>query len=112
LYFLRKDSHKQETKNKLVEKLDDRKIDLLFLDGEHRYRGVKKDFHLYSSLMKQNGLIVLHDILHHPRVPACKIDKFWNEIKQKYKNVEFTDREDDRGWGQWGGIGVLYYIGT
>ena len=110
LYFLRKDSHKQETKNKLVEILDGRKIDFLFIDGDHRYRGVKKDFQLYSSLVKQNGLIVFHDILYHPKVPECKVDKFWNEIKRKYKNVEFIDREDDRGWGQWGGIGVIYYM--
>ena len=109
LYFLRKDSHKQETKNKLTELLDGRKIDFLFIDGDHRYRGVKKDFQLYSSLVKQNGLIVFHDILFHPKVPACKVDKFWDEIKNKYKHVEFIDREDDRGWGPWGGIGVLYY---
>jgi len=110
LYFLRKDSHKQETKNKLVEILDGQKIDFLFIDGDHRYRGVKKDFQLYSSLVKQNGLIVFHDILYHPKVPECKVDKFWNKIRRKYKNVEFIDREDDRGWGQWGGIGVIYYM--
>jgi predicted O-methyltransferase YrrM len=110
LYFLRKNSHKQETKDKLVELLDGRKIDFLFIDGDHRYTGVKKDFQLYSSLVKQNGLIVFHDILYHPRVPECKVDKFWNEIKRTYKNVEFVDKEDDRGWGQWGGIGVIYYV--
>ena len=108
LHFLRKDSHKQETKNKLLEILDGRKIDFLFIDGDHSYRGVKKDFQQYSPLVKQRGLIVLHDILRHPKVPECKVDKFWNEMKRKYKYVEFTDREDDRGWGQWGGIGVIY----
>jgi len=108
LHFLRKDSHKQETKNKLLEILDGRKIDFLFIDGDHSYRGVKKDFQQYSPLVKQRGLIVLHDILRHPKVPECKVDKFWNEMKRRYKYVEFTDREDDRGWGQWGGIGVIY----
>jgi predicted O-methyltransferase YrrM len=110
VYFLRKDSHIPETKNRVVEILDGRKIDLLFLDGDHRYRGVKKDFQLYSPLVKQNGLIVFHDILRHPKVPECKVDKFWNEIKSRHKNVELVDREDDRGWGQWGGIGVIYYL--
>ena len=110
LYFLRKDSHKQETKDRLVEILDNRKIDFLFIDGDHRYRGVKKDFQLYSSLVKPNGLIVFHDILHHTKIPECKVEKFWNEIKSKYKHAEFADRADDRGWGQWGGIGVIYYV--
>jgi cephalosporin hydroxylase len=109
LWFLRKDSHKQETKDKLAEILDGRKIDFLFIDGDHSYRGVRKDFQLYSSLVKQNGLIVFHDILCHPKVPECKVDKFWNEIKHRYKNLEFIDEEDDRGWGQWGGIGIIYY---
>jgi len=111
LYFLRKDSHIQETKDRLVEILDGRKIDFLFIDGDHRYRGVKKDFQLYSSLVKQNGLIAFHDILYHPKVPECKVDKFWSEIKSKYKYVEFTDKAADRGWGQWGGIGIIYYVG-
>jgi predicted O-methyltransferase YrrM len=110
IYFLRKDSHKQETKNKLAEILDGRKIDLLFIDGDHRYKGVKKDFQLYSPLVKQIGLIVFHDIIYHPKVPECKVNKFWNEIKRKYKNTAFIDKQDDRGWGQWGGIGVIYYM--
>jgi predicted O-methyltransferase YrrM len=110
LYFLRKDSHTYKTRNALIEILDGRKIDLLFIDGDHRYKGVKKDFELYSPLVKQNGLIVFHDILYHPKAPECKVNKFWNEIKRKYKKAEFIDKEDDRGWGQWGGIGVIYYI--
>jgi len=110
IYFLRKDSHKQETKNKLAEILDGRGIDLLFIDGDHRYKGVKKDFQLYSPLVKQNGLIVFHDIIYHPNVPECKVNKFWNEIKRKYKNAAFIDKQGDRGWGQWGGIGVIYYM--
>ncbi|MDH5202921.1 MAG: class I SAM-dependent methyltransferase, partial [Nitrospirota bacterium] len=63
LYFFRKDSHKQTTKKKLMEILRGRKIDFLFIDGDHRYTGVKKDFHLYSPLVKPGGLIAFHDIL-------------------------------------------------
>jgi hypothetical protein len=85
------------------------KIDFLFIDGDHRYSGVKKDWKLYSPLVKRNGLIVFHDILPHPKVPLCKVDKLWNEIKNNYKHREFIDRHDDRGWGQWGGIGAIYY---
>jgi predicted O-methyltransferase YrrM len=92
-----------------LEILKDRKIDLLFIDGDHRYSGVKKDFRMYSTLVKQNGIIVLHDILYHPKVPQCKVNKFWNEIKRRFQYREFIDRQDDRGWGRWGGIGVLYY---
>jgi len=39
----------------------DIKIDLLFIDGDHSYEGVKLDFDLYSTIMSENGVIVLHD---------------------------------------------------
>ena len=41
--------------------LEDIKIDLLFIDGDHSYEGVKKDFELYSQLLTPNGIIIIHD---------------------------------------------------
>jgi hypothetical protein len=41
--------------------LQDIKIDFLFIDGDHSYDGVKKDFDLYSKLLSDSGVIVLHD---------------------------------------------------
>ena len=109
LYFIRKDSHKETTKKELLKVLKGKKIDFLMIDGDHRYSGVKKDWRLYSPLVKNNGLVAFHDILFHPKVSKCKVDKLWNEIKINYKHMEFTDKDDDRGWGQWGGIGVIYF---
>jgi hypothetical protein len=39
----------------------DIKIDLLFIDGDHSYDGVKKDFELYSKILNDNGIIIIHD---------------------------------------------------
>ena len=39
----------------------DIKIDFLFIDGDHSYEGVKKDFELYSTIMSENGIITIHD---------------------------------------------------
>jgi len=39
----------------------DIKIDLLFIDGDHSYEGVKQDFDLYSIILSDNGVIILHD---------------------------------------------------
>ena len=36
-------------------------IDLLFIDGDHSYEGVKKDFELYSTILSDNGIIIIHD---------------------------------------------------
>ena len=41
--------------------LQDIKIDLLFIDGDHSYEGVKKDFELYSNLISEKGIIIIHD---------------------------------------------------
>jgi hypothetical protein len=41
--------------------LNDIKIDVLFIDGDHSYEGVKKDFELYSTILSKNGIIMMHD---------------------------------------------------
>jgi hypothetical protein len=39
----------------------DIKIDVLFIDGDHSYEGVKTDFDLYSKILSDNGIIIMHD---------------------------------------------------
>ena len=39
----------------------DIKIDMLWIDADHTYEGIKKDFDLYSQIMSDNGLIIIHD---------------------------------------------------
>ena len=39
----------------------DIKIDVLFIDGDHSYEGVKQDFELYSNIVNPKGIIILHD---------------------------------------------------
>ena len=39
----------------------DIKIDFLFIDGDHSYEGVKQDFKLYSTILSEKGIIMLHD---------------------------------------------------
>jgi len=40
---------------------EDLKIDYLHIDADHSYEGVKKDFELYSTILKDNGIISIHD---------------------------------------------------
>jgi hypothetical protein len=39
----------------------DIKIDFLFIDGDHTYEGVKQDFELYSKILSDKGVIIIHD---------------------------------------------------
>lgn len=57
--------------------------DLIFIDGGHDYKTVKKDFNNYSKCLTTKGLIAFHDIFSDtcPGVP-----KFWKELKKQSKN--------------------------
>jgi len=39
----------------------DIQIDVLWIDGDHTYEGVKTDFELYSKILSDNGIIIIHD---------------------------------------------------
>ena len=54
------------------------RYDLIFIDGNHNYEYVKKDFDNYRRFLNNNGVIALHDLAN-PEWPG--IDKLWNEIK-------------------------------
>ena len=41
--------------------IQDIKLDLIFIDGDHSYEGIKKDFELYSQLLTDKGIIIIHD---------------------------------------------------
>lgn len=102
--LVREDSHNEKTLEKTKEILGDRKLDFLFIDGDHTYNGVKKDFELYSPLVKSGGIIAFHDIVPHPIESNCEVSKFWNEIKKKYEHKEFVE-----DWNQnWAGIGLIF----
>lgn len=79
-------------------------LDYLFIDGDHKYEGVKRDFELYAPLVRKGGLIALHDIAEHPPTAGCEVSQFWNEIKGRYRHLEMIANRQ-QGWA---GIGVLY----
>ena len=41
----------------------DRKIDLLFIDGDHTYEGVKTDWDLFMPFVSEFGIVVFHDTI-------------------------------------------------
>lgn len=104
MHLLRADSHDKTTFEKVREILGGRKIDFLFIDGDHTYEGVKLDFEQYSMLVADDAIIALHDVARHKHGSECKVDEFWNEISSKYNNpLEFIENQQQ----QWAGIGVL-----
>jgi len=67
------------TRKNLEVLLAGRKIDLLFIDGDHLYDAVKADYEIYGPLTQH--IIALHDISH-PYSLAIPEEtmRLWNEI--------------------------------
>jgi cephalosporin hydroxylase len=68
-------------------------FDLIFIDGDHSYHGVKNDY----EISKNSGKIfVFHDIVS----DVCPgVAQFWNELKNNEKDTynffEFTEQYED-----------------
>jgi predicted O-methyltransferase YrrM len=104
LFLLKKDFHKDETLLEVKKILEGNQLDFLFIDGDHSYEGVKKDFELYSTLFRKGGLIVFHDIVNNdPTRVDIEVPKFWSEIKNKYKFKEIIKDKINFGIGILGG---------
>ncbi len=61
------------------------KFDCIFIDADHSYEGVKKDFDNALRHIKRDGYIIFHDIAS-SQCPG--VVQIWEEVKDKYKMVE------------------------
>jgi cephalosporin hydroxylase len=104
VYPIRADSHEPGTIEKIKRITDGQKIDFLFIDGDHSYDGVKRDFDMYSPLVKKGGMIAFHDISCGPQDRVGGVPVFWKEIEHRYRNLQISKDCEARGFG----IGVLY----
>lgn len=72
-----------------------KKIDLLWIDGDHSYEGSKKDFDNFSALITDNGLIFLHDTAPHGannKQPSwCGVDKTIEYIRKERKEFDLIN---------------------
>jgi len=108
LDFIRGDSKREKTRDTLARLLDGECVDFLFIDGDHSYEAVRRDFELYGPLVRRGGIVSFHDIIRPPAFPENQVYRYWKELKENYVVKEYLDQTDERGWGQWGGIGVVY----
>ena len=75
------------------------KYDIIFIDGDHSYEGVKKDYMNSLKIIKEGGLMIFHDI---NSLGAPGVVKFWNEYKNNHKNMEFVHSNTC-------GMGIFYF---
>lgn len=104
IYTLRGDSHSSNVAERLRAALGGKTLDYLFIDGDHTYAGVKRDFELYAPLVRKGGVITFHDIMDGPPENVGGVPLFWSEIKTRYRHAELVEDRQRMGYG----IGVLY----
>lgn len=110
-HFIDGSSRSGATLKQLKHALGGKPIDLLFIDGDHTYEGVKSDYFLYRDLVCEGGLIVFHDIVPDFKTRygrntgnwAGDVPVFWAEVKEGKETWEFVENRDQDGLG----IGVL-----
>jgi cephalosporin hydroxylase len=97
------DSHDAATFAKLEKILEGKKLDCLFIDGDHSYKSVSRDFEMYAPLVRSSGLVGFHDIMAAAHDPSNEVHRFWGELKSRYKWQEIIVSPSPG----WGGIGFV-----
>lgn len=98
------DSHQKSFLEKVEKTLNGRKVDFLFIDGDHTEAGVRSDYEMYRHLVRKGGIIGFHDILEKQPIPQNQVYYFWKDIKQETNTEEFVDNHNQTGFG----IGIIH----
>ena len=106
------DSHSPATLERVRGELGGEALDVLFLDGDHSYEGVRRDFELYAPLVRPGGIVGLHDIQedfatrHGAPTPSISGDVpgYWVELRAGRRTEELIADPEQDGYG----IGVVY----
>ena len=77
-----------------------RLLDVLFIDGDHSYEGARADFEDYEGLVRDGGIVLIHDVLHADLLPG--VVKLWGELQQEFPGQCVTlpgDETEPAGFG-------------
>jgi predicted O-methyltransferase YrrM len=102
------DSRARDVINTFEQLLNGRRLDFLFIDGDHSLEGVMADFENYTPFVKPGGFVGFHDIVPHAQI-VRGVHEFWLRSKASYQWHEFV-AEGGRERASGGGIGVLQLV--
>ena len=88
------DSHDDKTLWALLDKLQSRPIDILYIDASHRYESVEADFDIYGPLC--TGIIGFHDIesgRYEERQELDGVYRFWQDLRtSRYPETKVSEK--------------------
>ena len=94
------DSHLPETRLAAERFFEGAPLDALFIDGDHAYEGVRRDYELYSPLVSPGGLVAFHDIVDGPETSVGGVPRFWREVRSVLTDpVELVAAWSQGGYG-------------
>jgi predicted O-methyltransferase YrrM len=105
------DSSSPQTLEHVRSALGGRQIDVLFIDGDHSFRGAASDLLSYRPLVSPGGVIAFHDIVPDgwlrtgaaTTAYAGEVPLIWERLRNDFVSTEFV-----ASWNQEGkGIGVI-----
>lgn len=96
--FLAADSHSSQTLARVSRELAGRELDVLFIDGDHSADGVRRDFEMYAPLVREGGIIALHDIVDGPAEDVGGVPEFWRSLRHA-DTTELIEDPDQGGYG-------------
>jgi cephalosporin hydroxylase len=91
------DSHKLASRAWLARELAGDPLDVLVIDGDHSYNGVRRDYELYSPLVRVGGLVLIHDVVN-AKDTRVDVPRFWRELARGFTIVSRVD-SNPVGWG-------------
>lgn len=83
-------------------------IDLLFIDGDHRYAGVKRDILQWGQLVKPGGIMALHDVYFN--LPPEDDPTYGGFEAGPAKAITEVVLPNTQTWGEYTKVGTLFFV--
>lgn len=96
-------SHEPAFKQRVAQALKGRKVDFLFIDGDHTVDGVTADYNDYKEFVRPGGIIGFHDIVESQPLATNQVYHLWKTIRPRAETEEFVNDPNQCGFG----IGIV-----
>lgn len=88
----------RKTFSEALRDIEDSSIDILHIDGRHRYEDVKDDFESWQGKLSKSAIVLFHDT--EVVRPDFGVKRYWSELQKTHDTFNFEFQN---------GLGVLFW---